>query len=79
MHLQAAEFLYETKLVPELEFTFKHALTHEVAYGSLLGERRRALHARIVEELETSRRIASASTWRSSPTMRSGRRRGTRQ
>ncbi len=51
--LQAAEFLYETKLFPELEYTFKHALTHEVAYGSLLGERRRALHARIVEELET--------------------------
>ena len=46
--LQAAEFLYETRLFPELEYTFKHALTHEVAYGSLLQERRRALHARIV-------------------------------
>ena len=46
--LQAAEFLYETSLFPELEYTFKHALTHEVAYGSLLSERRRALHARIV-------------------------------
>jgi tetratricopeptide (TPR) repeat protein len=45
--LQTAEFLYETTLFPELEYTFKHALTHEVAYGSLLGERRRALHARI--------------------------------
>ena len=31
-HLQAAEFLYETSLFPELEYTFKHALTHEVAY-----------------------------------------------
>ena len=51
-HLQAAEFLYETRLFPELEYTFKHALTHEVAYGSLLQERRRALHARIVEALE---------------------------
>ena len=51
-HLQAAEFLYETRLFPEREFTFKHALTHEVAYGSLLQERRRALHARIVEALE---------------------------
>ena len=40
-HLQAAEFLYETRLFPEREFTFKHALTHEVAYGSLLQERRR--------------------------------------
>src|SRR4029450_13112099 len=35
-HLQAAEFLYETQLFPEREFTFKHALTHEVVYGSLL-------------------------------------------
>jgi class 3 adenylate cyclase/tetratricopeptide (TPR) repeat protein len=51
-HLQAAEFVYETRLFPELEYTFKHALTHEVAYGSLLHERRRVLHARIVEALE---------------------------
>ena len=41
-HLQAAEFLYETSLFPDLEYTFKHALTHEVAYGSLLRERQRA-------------------------------------
>ena len=52
-HLQAAEFLYETRLFPETEYTFKHALTHEVAYGSLLLERRRVLHGRIVEALET--------------------------
>jgi class 3 adenylate cyclase/tetratricopeptide (TPR) repeat protein len=51
-HLQAAEFLYETRLFPELEYTFKHALTHEVAYGSLLQERRRTLHTRIVEAIE---------------------------
>ena len=51
-HLQAAEFLYETRLFPEREYTFKHALTHEVAYSSLLQERRHALHARIVEALE---------------------------
>jgi class 3 adenylate cyclase/tetratricopeptide (TPR) repeat protein len=51
-HLQAAEFLYETRLFPEPEYTFKHALTHEVTYGSLLLERRRGLHARIVEALE---------------------------
>jgi tetratricopeptide (TPR) repeat protein len=50
--LQAAEFLYEARLFPDLEYTFKHALTHEVAYGSLLQERRRALHARIVEALQ---------------------------
>jgi tetratricopeptide (TPR) repeat protein len=51
--LQGAEFLYETRLFPEREYTFKHALTHEVAYGSLLQERRRTLHAGIVEVLET--------------------------
>ncbi len=51
-HLQAAEFLYETSLFPDLEYTFKHALTHEVAYGSLLHERQRALHSRIVEAIE---------------------------
>jgi class 3 adenylate cyclase/tetratricopeptide (TPR) repeat protein len=51
-HLQAAEFLYETLLFPEQGYTFKHALTHEVAYGGLLQERRRVLHARIVEVLE---------------------------
>src|SRR5205823_14144447 len=51
-HLQAAEFLYETHRLPERVYTFKHALTHEVAYGSLLQEQRRVLHARIVEVLE---------------------------
>jgi tetratricopeptide (TPR) repeat protein len=51
-HLQAAEFLYETRLFPELEYTFKHALTHEVAYSGLLQERRRALHAQIVDAIE---------------------------
>ena len=50
--LQAAEFLYEARLFPDLEYTFKHALTHEVAYGSLLLERRRMLHVRLVEALE---------------------------
>jgi len=50
--LQALEFLYETSLFPELEYTFKHALTQEVAYGGLLQERRRALHAAIVHAFE---------------------------
>jgi predicted ATPase len=53
-HLQAAEFLYETRLFPDLEYTFKHALTHEVAYATLLAERRRALHARVVETIEAA-------------------------
>jgi predicted ATPase/class 3 adenylate cyclase len=50
--LQAAEFLYEAGLFPEIEYTFKHALTHEVTYGGLLQERRRVLHAQIVEAIE---------------------------
>jgi predicted ATPase/class 3 adenylate cyclase len=50
--LQAAEFVYEAKLFPDLEYTFKHALTHEVAYGSVLLERRRTIHAGILEAIE---------------------------
>ena len=44
--LQAAEFLYEKTLFPEVAYTFKHAMTREVAYASLLRERRQGLHAR---------------------------------
>jgi class 3 adenylate cyclase/tetratricopeptide (TPR) repeat protein len=51
-HLQTAEFLYEVGSHPDLTFTFRHALTHEVAYTGLLHERRRALHARAMEALE---------------------------
>ena len=51
-HVQAAEFLYETSLFPELEYTFKHGLTYQVAYNSLLYERRRALHAQLVAAIE---------------------------
>jgi predicted ATPase/class 3 adenylate cyclase len=50
--LQAAEFLYETYALSAPVYTFKHVLTYEVAYGSLLLERRRVLHARIVEAIE---------------------------
>jgi predicted ATPase len=50
--LQAAEFVYEARLFPELEYTFKHALTHEVTYGGMLQDRRSALHARILEAME---------------------------
>ena len=50
--LKAAEFLYETSPGPETEYTFKHTLTHEVAYGRLLEEARRALHARIAQAIE---------------------------
>jgi tetratricopeptide (TPR) repeat protein len=59
-HLQAAEFLYEVRLFPDLEYTFKHALTHEVTYQGLLQDRQRALHARIAEAIErlSAERIA---------------------
>jgi predicted ATPase/class 3 adenylate cyclase len=50
--LQLAEFIYEQPTVGDIEFTFKHALTQEVAYGSVLAERRRALHLRIGVALE---------------------------
>ena len=50
--LQQAEFLYEVSLFPDLEYTFKHALTHEVTYGSLLQERRRTLHGKILDAIE---------------------------
>ncbi|HEX2520985.1 MAG TPA: AAA family ATPase, partial [Terriglobia bacterium] len=51
-HVQAAEFLYETSFFPELEYTFKHGLTYQVAYNSLVQERRRALHAQLVTAIE---------------------------
>src|SRR5215813_5251256 len=50
--LQTAEFLHETALYPDLEYSFKHALTHDVAYASLLQERRRTLHARVTDAIE---------------------------
>jgi predicted ATPase len=51
-HLQAAEFIYEQPAFPELEYVFKHALTQEVAYNSLLVERRKALHERTAQAIE---------------------------
>ncbi|MBI2159615.1 MAG: alpha/beta fold hydrolase [Candidatus Rokubacteria bacterium] len=50
--LQAAEFLYETRLFPEPEYMFKHTLTHDVAYAGVLQERRRLLHRRLGEVIE---------------------------
>ena len=52
-HLQLAEFIYEQPAVGEVEYTFKHALTLEVAYSSLLVERRRGLHQRVAEAVES--------------------------
>lgn len=51
-NLQAAEFLYATQLFPDLQYTFKHSLTHDVAYAGLLHERRRDIHARTVDVME---------------------------
>jgi class 3 adenylate cyclase/tetratricopeptide (TPR) repeat protein len=64
-HLQAAEFVYDMGLFPDVQYAFTHALTHEVAYGSLLQERRRALHARIIETIETlyADRLAEWRDW----------------
>jgi len=51
-HLQAAEFIYEQPAFPDPEYIFKHALTQEVAYQSLLGERRGVLHERAGQAIE---------------------------
>jgi transcriptional regulator with AAA-type ATPase domain len=50
--LQSAEFLYPTRLGPEPEYTFKHALTYEVAYDGFLEAERRAVHARVAVAIE---------------------------
>ena len=50
--LQAAELLNESHRFRDAVYTFKHALIQEVAYGSLLNEHRRELHARILDVLE---------------------------
>ena len=52
-HLQGAEFIHETGASSRATYTFRHALTHEVAYEHLLGEQRRALHAKILGTIET--------------------------
>ena len=51
-HLHTAEFLYETLSFPALAYTFKHALTQEVAYNAILRERQRRLHARAAQAIE---------------------------
>ena len=50
--LQTGDLLHELRLFPSMEYTFRHVLTQEVAYDTLLRERRRALHARVLEALE---------------------------
>jgi DNA-binding NtrC family response regulator/tetratricopeptide (TPR) repeat protein len=50
--LEAGEFVHETGLGADVEYTFKHALTHEVAYGCVSGPERLRLHSRVLTELE---------------------------
>ncbi|HEV8718561.1 MAG TPA: hypothetical protein VGX03_37795, partial [Candidatus Binatia bacterium] len=50
--LQSKEFLYEQPAFPDVEYTFKHALTQEVAYNSLLLERRKGLHEHVGQAIE---------------------------
>ena len=52
-HLQAGEFIYEQPAAGDVEYTFKHALTQEVAYNALLVERRKLLHERTGRALES--------------------------
>jgi class 3 adenylate cyclase/tetratricopeptide (TPR) repeat protein len=51
-NLQAAEFLYAAQLFPDLQYTFKHSLTHDVTYRGVLHARRREIHARVVDAIE---------------------------
>src|SRR4029453_3828287 len=50
--LQRKEFLYEQPAFPEVEYLFKHALTQDVAYGTVLQERRKVLHERTAQAIE---------------------------
>jgi tetratricopeptide (TPR) repeat protein len=52
LNLQGLEFIHEKQLFPELEFIFKHALTQEVAYNSLLQKRRKEIHEKIGKAIE---------------------------
>ena len=53
LNLQGLEFIYEKNLYPELEYIFRHALTQEVAYNSLLLKRRKEIHEKIGETIES--------------------------
>ena len=58
LNLQGLEFIYEKRLFPELEYIFKHALTQEVAYNSLLLKRRKEIHEKVggtIEEIYPDR------------------------
>jgi predicted ATPase len=52
--LQLAEFIYEQPALGDIDYTFKHALTQEVAYNSLLSDRRKSLHEQVGMSIEAS-------------------------
>ena len=52
LDLQGLEFIYEKSLFPELEYVFKHTLTRQVAYNSLLQQKRREIHEKIGQAIE---------------------------
>ena len=65
--LQRKEFLYEQPAFPEAEYLFKHALKQDVAYGTVLQERRKALHEQTAQAIENLTMPISTSTtvpWR---------------
>jgi len=51
-NLQDADFLYAAQLFPDLQYSFKHSFTHDVTYSGVLHERRRDIHARVVDAIE---------------------------
>jgi class 3 adenylate cyclase len=51
-NLQLGEFIYEQPSIIGPEYTFKHALTQEVAYNSILAERRRMIHEQTARSME---------------------------
>jgi class 3 adenylate cyclase/predicted ATPase len=51
-YLQGAEFIYERPTIAQTEYIFKHALIHDVAYKSLLHERRKAIHGKTADSIE---------------------------
>ena len=66
MNLQELEFIYEKCIFPELEYMFKHALTREVAYASLLIKKRKELHAQVGQAIDTMSQCAmdiSVTCW----------------
>jgi predicted ATPase len=77
-HLQAAEFLYETRLFPEPEYTFKHALTHEVAYAACCWSGGGGCTRALSRPWRRSRRTGRPSRWNAWRTMPCGARCGPR-